>query len=119
MRRWTFSTSGGYSRRTYIDTPGTLFSLDGVVDQIFFGDVTMSGILTRDSGVSFSFRSSLFKNGQVGSRDVKSGSVSTNYYRTFGRGIRMQADLSVDASKQDGITADVSGRAKLGLFYQF
>ena len=79
----------------------------------------MSGILTRKSGISFSFRGSLFKNGQVGQPDVKSGSFSTNYYRTFGRGIRLQANMTVDASKQDGITADVSGRAQLGLQYQF
>lgn len=119
MRRWTFSASAGYSRRNYIDTPGTLFSLAGVVDQSYFAEFSMGGVLTRQSGVSFSFRGNYFKNGQVGASDVKSGSFDTNYYRSFGRGIRLQADFSVDASKQDGITADVSGRAQLGLRYQF
>jgi hypothetical protein len=119
MRRWTFSASAGYSRRSYIDTPGTVFSLDGVVDQLFFGELSMGGILTRQSGVSFSFRANYFKNGQVGVSDVQSGSFSANYYRSFGRGIRLRADFSVDASKQDGITADVSGRAQLGLQYKF
>ena len=119
MRRWNFSGSAGYSRRTYIDTPGTILSLAGVVDQTFFGDLQMSGILTRKSGISFSFRGNLFKNGQVGQPNVTSGSFSTNYYRTFGRGIRLQANMTLDASKQDGITADVSGRAQLGLQYQF
>ena len=119
MRRWNFTASAGYSRRTYIDTPGTLFSLDGVVDQIYFSELSMSGVLTRKSGLSFSFRGNLFKNGQIGAPDAKSGSFATNYYRSFGRGIRMQANFAVEASKQDGITADVSGRAQLGLQYQF
>jgi hypothetical protein len=50
---------------------------------------------------------------------VVSGLISASYYRTFGRGIRAQARLSVDASKQDGVTADVSGLAQLGIQYQF
>ena len=119
MRQWNLSTTLGYTHRTYIDQPGTPFSLDGVVDQGIFGDVTMSGRLTRTSGVSFSFQGNLFKNGQVGASDVISGSVSSNYYRTFGRGIRAQATVAVDTTKQDGIAADVSGRAQLGVQYQF
>ena len=119
MRRWSFSTSGGYSRRTYIDTPGTVLSLAGVVDQNFFAELQMSGILSRQSGISFSFRGNLFKNGQAGQPNVTSGSFSSNYYRTFGQGIRLQANMTLDASKQDGMTADVSGRAQLGLQYQF
>jgi uncharacterized protein (PEP-CTERM system associated) len=119
LREWTMSGSFGYTRRTYIDDPTDPFSLDGVVDQSFFGDISLNGQLTRVSGVSFSFAGSLFKNGQVGASDVVSGSFSANYYRTFGRSIRARASLAVDASKQDGITADVSGRAQLGMQYQF
>jgi uncharacterized protein (PEP-CTERM system associated) len=119
MRKWSVATSLGYTRRTYIDDPGTLFSLDGVVDQSFFGDVSLTGQLTRNSGVSFSFSGNLFKNGQAGASDVLSGSFSSNYYRTFGRGIRAQASLAIESSKQDGVTADVSGRAQLGVQYQF
>jgi len=113
------SGTAGYSRRTYIDTPGTLFSLAGVVDQIFFGEMSFSGVLTRKSGVSFSFRGNLFKNGVPGAADVQSGSFSTDYYRSFGRGLRLDANFSIDASKQDGNTADVSGRARVGLQYHF
>ena len=119
LRHWALSASAGYTRRNYIDAPGTLFSLAGVVDQSFFGDVSLTGALTRTSGIAFSFRGSLFKNGQVGASDVQSGSFNTSYYRSFGRGIRLQADFAVEASKQDGITADVSGRAQLGLQYEF
>ena len=119
LRQWALSGSFGYTRRTYIDDPNAPVSLDGVVDQSFFGDISLNGQLTRVSGVSFSFTGSLFKNGQVGASDVVAGSFSTNYYRTFGRGIRARASLAVDASKQDGITADVSGRAQLGMQYQF
>lgn len=119
LRRWNIGASAGYARRTYLDTPGTLFSLDGVVDQSFFGDLTLSGRISRTAGLSFSFRGNLFKNGQIGSPDVISGSFDTNFYRTFGRGIRMQARFGVDASKPDGMTADVSGRAQLGLQYAF
>lgn len=119
MRQWTLSGSFGYTRRTYIDDPTDPFSLDGIVDESFFTDVSLNGQLTRTSGVSFSFAGSLFKNGQVGASDVVSGSFSANYYRTIGRSIRARASLAVDASKQDGITADVSGRAQLGMQYQF
>jgi len=119
MRSWSFGGSLGYSRRTYIDDPNSPVSLAGVVDQSVFGNITVNRRLTRISGVSFSFSGNLFKNGQVGASDVLSGSVTTNYYRSFGRSIQMQASVSVDASKQDGITADVSGRAQLGLQYRF
>lgn len=119
MRSWTVGGSVGYSHRTYIDDPNSPVSLAGVVDQSFFGNITVNRRLTRISGVSFSFSGNLFKNGQVGASDVLSGSVTTNYYRSFGRNIQMQASVSVDASKQDGITADVSGRAQLGLQYRF
>jgi len=119
MREWTFGGSVGYSRRTYFDDPNSLVSLAGVVDQSIFGNLSVNRRLSRVSGVSFSFAGNLFKNGQLGASDVLSGSVTTNYYRTFGRGIQMQATVAMDASKQDGITADVSGRAQLGLQYRF
>lgn len=119
MRIWTFSGSLGYSRRDYIDNPNSPVSLDGVVDESFFGNMTFGRPLSRTSGLSFSFSGNLFKNGQVGAADVMSGSFSTNYYQSFGRGIRMQASVAVDGSKQDGTATDVSGRARLGLQYRF
>jgi len=119
MRRWNLATTLGYSHRTYIDVPGTLFSLDGVVDQSFYGSLEIAGRLNSKSGVSFSFNGNMFKNGQAGTSDVVSGLFSTSYYRTFGRGLRAQARFSVDASKEDGDTADVEGRAQLGVRYDF
>lgn len=119
LREWSVSTAIGYTRRNYVDTPGTPGSLIGVVDQSIFGNLTLSGKLTRLSGVAFSFSGNLFKNGQVGASDVVSGSFTSSYRRSLGRNIGAQASVSVDASKQDGVTADVSGRAQLGLQYQF
>ena len=94
-------------------------TLSGVVDQSFFGNVALGTRLTRTSGVSFSFSGNLFKNGQVGASDVIAGSFNSNYYRSIGRSIQLNANLAVDASKQDGTTADISGRARLGLQYKF
>lgn len=119
MRQWSVTGSVGYTRRTYFDDPNSPVSLAGIVDQSFFGNLGIQTQLSRVSGVSFSFAGNLFKNGQVGAADVVSGSASANYYRSFGRGIQLQALVAVDASKQDGITADVSGRAQLGLNYRF
>ncbi len=119
MRNWTVGASAGYARRTYIDDPTSTVSLAGVVDQNFFSNLTMSRRLTRTSGLSFSFTGNLFKNGQVGASDVMAGSFSSNYNRSFGRNIQLQANISVDASKQENSTADVSGRARVGLQYQF
>jgi hypothetical protein len=119
LRQWNVSAGLGYTRRNYIDDPNAVVSLAGVVDQSIFGNFAVGGQLTRQSGVSFSFTGNMFKNGQVGASDVLSGSASANYFRTFGRGIQMQASVAVDASKQDGLTADVSGRAQVGLQYRF
>jgi hypothetical protein len=58
-------------------------------------------------------------NGQIGASDVMAGSFSTNYNRSFGRGIQMQASVAVDGTKQENIPADISGRAQLGLQYKF
>lgn len=119
MRKWTVSSSFGYSRRTYFDDPNALLSLVDVVDQSFFANLSLGRPLTRESGISFSFGADLFKNGQVGASDVMSGAFGVNYNRTLGRSVQLQASLAVDASKQDGVTADVSGRAQLGLQYKF
>ncbi len=119
FRRWSVSATAGYSRRKYIDIAGTVNSLSGIVDENFFGGLQIGSALSRESGISFSFRGNLFKNGQSGAADVKSGAFNAAYYRSFGRKIRLQANVSVDASKQDGMTADVSGRAQLGLQYEF
>lgn len=119
MRRSSFAASFGYSRRTYIDDPTSPVSLSGVVDQSIFGNLTVGARLTRTSGVSFSFNGNLFKNGQVGASDVMAGSFTSNYYRSFGRNIQLKANLSVDASKQEGATADISGRAQVGVQYKF
>jgi hypothetical protein len=119
MRTWTLGGSFGYSRRTYFDDPTLAVSLAGVVDQSIFGNLSIGKRLTRTSGVSFSFSGNYFMNGQVGALDVMSGSFSTNYNRSFGRGIQMQATIAVDGTKQENTTADVSGRAQLGLQYKF
>ncbi|ATE64062.1 hypothetical protein [Rhizorhabdus dicambivorans] len=119
MRTWTFGGSLGYSRRTYFDDPTSPVSLAGVVDQSFFGNLSIGQRLTRTSSASFSFSGNYFMNGQVGASDVMSGSFSTNYIRSFGRGIQMQATVAVDGTKQENATADVSGRAQLGLQYKF
>lgn len=119
MRNWNYTGSLGYSRRTYFDDPTSPVSLAGVVDQSFFANSTLGRRLTRTSGVSFAFQGNLFKNGQVGASDVMAGSFTSNYYRSFGRSIQLQANLSVDASKQEGSAADISGRAQLGLQYKF
>lgn len=118
-RTWTFGVSAGYTRRTYNDDPNSPVSLAGVADQNVFGNLSISRRLTRTSGVSFSFSGSYFMNGQVGAVDVINGSFNANYDRSFGRGIQMRATVAVDASKQENVTADVSGRAQLGLQYKF
>jgi uncharacterized protein (PEP-CTERM system associated) len=119
MRQTTLTSAFGYSRRAYIDNPNSPVSLAGVVDQSFFGNMTVSRRLTRESGISFSFQGNYFMNGQVGAPDAMSGSVNTSYYRSFGRGIQFNATVAIDGSKQENIPADVSGRAQLGLQYRF
>jgi len=119
MRRTSLSLGAGYTRRTYIDDPNAPASLDGVVDQSWYFQGSVGRQLTPDSGINFAFSGDLFKNGQAGVPDVMSIAFNTAYFRTFGRGLRAQALVGVEASKQDGIAADVSGRAQLGVRYQF
>jgi uncharacterized protein (PEP-CTERM system associated) len=118
-RIWSFGMGGGYSRRTYNDDPNAPVSLANVVDQNFFGNLSVSRRLTRTSGVSFSLSGSYFMNGQIGASDVMNGSFGANYDRSFGRGIQMQASVAVDGSKQKDVPTDISGRAQLGLQYKF
>ena len=119
FRHWDVASTLGYSRRTYIDDPTSPVSLEGVVDQSFFSSLSLGRGLTRTSRVSFSFSGNYFMNGQVGASDVMSGSFTTSYNRSFGRGIQLQASMAVDGTKQESMTADVSGRAQLGLQYKF
>lgn len=119
MRETQINFAIGYARRDYIDLPGSPGSLDGVVDQSIFVQGEIGRQLTRNSGVTFSFTGNLFKNGQVGASDVLSGAINGGYYQSFGRGLRAQASVGVEASKQDGAPADVTSRAQLGMRYQF
>jgi hypothetical protein len=51
--------------------------------------------------------------------DVLSYSVNGTYYRILGRGLRAEASLGLESSKQEGLTADILGRAQLGVHYDF
>lgn len=119
LKRLSISLGGGYTRRTYIDDPNSLFSLDGVVDQLFYMQGSGTLAMSRDAGLSFAFSANWFKNGQVGVGDVISYSVNTTYYRLLFRNLRAEASLGLESSKQDGSTADMSGRAQLGVHYDF
>lgn len=119
MRQTQFSFAGGYARRNYIDLPGAPGSLDGVVDQTFFVQGSVGEQLSQKSGLTFSFSGNLFKNGQVGGSDILSGVINGGYYQSFGRGLRAQATVGIEASKQDGVPTDVTSRAQLGVRYQF
>jgi uncharacterized protein (PEP-CTERM system associated) len=119
MHQTQFNFAGGYARRNYIDLPGAPGSLDGVVDQTFFVQGSIGEQLTQKSGLTFSFSGNLFKNGQVGASDILSGVLNGGYYQSFGRGLRAQATVGVEASKQDGMPTDVTSRAQLGVRYQF
>ncbi|MBW8911308.1 MAG: hypothetical protein JF564_05350, partial [Sphingomonas sp.] len=119
MHQTQINLAIGYARRNYIDLPGAPGSLDGVVDQSIFVQGGIGQQLTRNSGVTFSFTGNLFKNGQVGASDVLSGAINGGYYQSFGRGLRAQASVGVEASTQEGVPVDVSSRAQLGVRYQF
>lgn len=119
MRRLSFNFGGGYTRRTYIDDPTAPFSMDGIVDQLFYLQGAGSVAMARDSGLSFALSANLFKNGQAGVGDVISYSLSSSYYRLLGRGLRADASLGLESSKRDGFKADMSGRAQLGVHYDF
>ncbi len=119
LRRTALSVSAGYTRRTYIDDPNAPVSLDGVVDEAWYFQGSIGRQLTPDSGINFAFSGDLFKNGQAGAPDVTSVALNGAYFRTFGKGLRAQALVGIEASKQDGVATDVSGRAQLGMRYQF
>ena len=119
LRRLSLTMGAGYTRRTYIDDPDEVFSLDGVVDQLFYLQGNGSLVMARDAGLSFAFSANWFKNGQAGVGDVMSWSVNGTYYRLLGRGLRAEASLGLESSKRDGFTADMLGRAQLGVHYDF
>jgi len=119
MRKLSINVGGGYTRRTYIDDPTQLVSLSGVVDQLFYLQGSGSLVMARDSGISFAFSANMFKNGQVGVGDVVSYSTNGSYYRLLGRGLRAEASLGLESSKQEGSPADLLGRAQLGVHYDF
>lgn len=119
MHATKLSFTAGYARRNYIDLPGAPGSLAGVVDQAFFAQATIGEQLTRSSGFTFSFSGNLFKNGQIGAGDVMSGAINGGYYQSFGRGLRAQASVGVEATKQDGAPLDIKSHAQLGVRYQF
>ncbi len=119
MRQSRLNFSAGYQRRTYIDDPSVPNSLDGTTSQSVFVQGDWARNLTVSSGLGFSLSGNLAMNGQVGISDVASVAIDSRYYRTFGRSLRAQATVGIEAEKQDGVPADVSGRAQLGLRYQF
>jgi hypothetical protein len=119
MRKSALNFGAGYSRRTYFDEPGVIGSLNGVVDQSIFAQAGYTRQLARDSGVNFALSGNLFKNGQVGVPDVRSVALDGGYFRIFGKGVRAQATFGVEASKTDGVAADISARGQFDVRYQF
>lgn len=118
---WDMELGAGYARRKYLAPDlGTVFSLDGVVDESATIQGRVGRALTRSSGLDFEAYASWFDSGIAGSSSIFSSGVTGTYYRSFFHD-RLQGQASVGLYTTDtGLGEDhVIAAALLGLSYQF
>jgi len=115
----SFGLGAGYANRRYsAPTDGTVYSVDGLVDQSYYAQLMYARQLSRTATFNASLYANYANPGAVGAEDViTAGGVATLSQR-FGR-INAFGSLGAYLVDQKGEETDVSGQAQVGMRYQF
>lgn len=117
---WSGGVGIGYARRKYIAPEDSLFfSLDGVVDQSWFGQAQIGRRLSERSSVEASLYANRYESGIAFAPAVTSTGTTVSYYRLIGRRLSATASIGLFTSDQDGFASDVVASGLLGLRYSF
>jgi hypothetical protein len=112
----------GYDNRRYLLPAGIIpgVSLDGVVDETWFAQVSAGRELSRRSSVDINGFVNYFDSGLTGAPNVFGGGATTSYSYSFGH-FGASASLGLYAFDQSipGTTADVTAQGLLGMRYSF
>lgn len=118
--RMQATLGGGYSRRKYIGASGTaLASVDGIVDQTYYFDATLSGALDRVSRFSASLYANWFDSGFGPQGDSRTIGANATYFRTISGHLSGTASVSVDGIDRKTVDDEYIAAALVGLRYNF
>ncbi|PZO91912.1 MAG: hypothetical protein DI623_01585 [Sphingomonas sanxanigenens] len=117
---WSGGVGIGYARRKYLaPEDGLFFSLDGVVDQSWFGQAQIGRRLSERSSVEASLYANRYESGIAFAPAVTSTGTTVSYYRLIGRRLSATASIGLFTSDQDGFANDVVASGLIGLRYSF
>lgn len=116
---WTAGVGLGYSNRRFLANDfGPGFSVNGLSDESYFGQVFASLQLDRNSGIDGNLFANYFESGIAGAPGILSTGATGTYYRNFGR-LGTTASVGIYNFDQEGFENDLSAQALLGMRYQF
>ncbi|MES2337595.1 MAG: hypothetical protein V4537_05815 [Pseudomonadota bacterium] len=116
---WSLGLGIGYANRTFlVPAAGPASVLNGLNDDLYFGQVTVGRGLGRRSALAANAYVNYFDSGIGGAPNVLGGGANTSYSYNFGR-FGATASVGIYGFDQDGVGSDVSGQALLGMRYSF
>ncbi|MFM9978546.1 MAG: hypothetical protein ACKVOP_10955 [Sphingomonadaceae bacterium] len=116
---WQAGAGVGYARRRFFAPPGSVFSVDGVVDESVYAQAYLGRALDTQSGVDVSVYANWASSGIAGASDVLGTGATATYYRNFGPRLSGRAALGLYSTRIDGVDSSLTGAAQLGARYSF
>jgi hypothetical protein len=115
-----FGVGAGYSNRRFLapDDADAAFSIDGVSDQSYYGEVFANLPLTRVSGVNGTLVYNYYDSGIADSAGVTSAAATAMYYHNFGR-LGTTASAGLYSFSQRGTPDQLTATGQVGVRYQF
>ncbi len=117
--RWRYGVGASYDQRKYLaPSSATFFSLDGVKDDSFTAEATLTRDLSATASIQGALYGQRYDSGIDNTPATTSLGATATYSKAFSNHLSGQAALGVYNTEQDGFS-DTVGTALIGLRYQF
>lgn len=115
----SFGVGAGYAnRRFYAPDGGTGFTINGLSDESFYGQLFIGAALDRNSGINANVFANYYESGIGNAPGIIATGATGLYYHNFGR-IGTTASLGIYSFSQEGIQDQLSAQGQVGMRYQF
>jgi len=119
-RGWDTALGVGYSRRSFIASQlGALASVDGLVDQNYYANLSIGKQIDNRSSFDANIYANLLNSGFADASNVLGVGANAAYYRQIIPGLSGTAAVGLDSFRQEGFDSELTASALLGLQYDF
>ncbi len=117
---WNTAVAAGYSRRRFFASQlGGLSSVDGLVDENYYANLSIGRQIDARSSFDTNVYANLLDSGFAGAPNVLALGANAAYYRQIIPGLTGTAAVGLDSFQQDGFDSELTASALLGLQYEF